>query len=67
MTIDGATMANLAASVGHAAQARDAIAVAVMKKAMDIEAAHAQQLVAALPDVSSVNDSLLGRQVDVKV
>jgi hypothetical protein len=45
---------------------RDAVGTAVLKKAMDIQAQNAMQLLDALPKVSS-NPPNLGNSVDVKV
>lgn len=45
---------------------RDAVGTAVLKKAMDIQARNAMQLLEALPQVSS-NPPNLGNSVDIKV
>lgn len=45
---------------------RDAVGTAVLKKAMDIQAQNAKQLLEALPQVAS-NPSHLGNSVDIKV
>ena len=45
---------------------RDAVGTAVLKKAMDIQARNAMQLLEALPQVAS-NPPNLGNSVDIKV
>lgn len=44
----------------------DAISVRVLKKAMEVEAQSALQLLQALPQSNTVNPSHLGQNVDVK-
>ncbi|NTV68676.1 MAG: putative motility protein [Azonexaceae bacterium] len=53
-------------SVLSQAQTGDAVGTAVLKKAIDIQAQNAMQLLQALPQVSS-NPPNLGNSVDVKV
>jgi hypothetical protein len=47
-------------------QTGDAVSTAVLKKAMDIQASNAMQLLEALPQVPS-NPPNLGNSVDIKV
>jgi hypothetical protein len=63
--MDMASIANMSTSLSQA-RTGDAVAVLVMKKAMDIQAQTALQLLQALPQTSS-NPPNLGNSVDVRV
>ena len=67
MAIDGVTMSTMATNLGYTAQAEKAVAVAVLKKALDIEKSHVQQLLATLSNVPPDTDGLLGQNVNVHV
>jgi hypothetical protein len=62
--MDITAIASLASNVAATAPS-DAVGVAVLKKALDIEAANALALVQALPDIPSVNlPAHLGQNID---
>lgn len=63
--MDMAAIGNMSTALAQA-RTGDAVAVLVMKKAMNIQAQTALQLLQALPQVAS-NPSNLGNGVDVRV
>lgn len=63
--MDISTAGSLSSSLAQM-RTGDAVGIAVLKKAMEIQAAGALQLLAAIPQVSS-NPGHLGTQIDVKV
>jgi hypothetical protein len=63
--MDMASIGNMSTSLSQA-RTGDAVAVLVMKKAMDIQEQTALQLLQALPQTSS-NPPNLGNSVDVRV
>ncbi len=62
-------VSGLAAAATEMSQAKivDAVQLAVLKRAMDIEAAGAMQLVQAATQVISNNPPNLGNQIDISV
>lgn len=63
--MDMAAIGNMSTTLAQA-RTGDAVAVLVMKKAMDIQAQTALQLLQALPQFAS-NPPSLGNSVDVRV
>lgn len=63
--MDIASIGNMSTSLSQA-RTGDAVAVLVMKKAMDVQAQTALQLLQALPPVAN-NPPNLGSSVDVRV
>lgn len=63
--MDVSSLGGLSAALSPV-EVKDAANTLVLKKAMDIQAQNAMQLLEALPQVSS-NPSNLGNSVDVKV
>lgn len=63
--MDIAAVGNMSSALSQA-RTGDAVAVLVMKKAMDIQAQTALQLLQALPQAAS-NPPNLGNSVDVRV
>ena len=63
--MDTASIANMSTSLSRA-RTGDAVAVLVMKKALDVQAESALQLLQALPPVAN-NPPNLGNSVDVRV
>ena len=59
MDISGVQSASIASSVGQ----NDAIGIAVLKKAMDIQEQSATQLIQSIPELPDK----LGKNIDVKV
>ena len=59
-------IANVAASVSAAQQARtvDTVALTVLRKSLDLQAQSAQQLIAALPQPAANNPPHLGNTVN---
>ena len=59
-------IANVAANVSAAQQARtgDAVALAVLRKSLDLQAQSAQQQIAALPQPAANNPPNLGNTVN---
>lgn len=63
--MDMASIGNMSTTLGQA-RTGDAVAILVMKKALDVQAQTALQLLQALPQVAS-NPPNLGNSVDVRV
>lgn len=64
MDVGSASSIASAASQMSEARTGDAVAIAVLKKAMDIQAQGAAQLIQALPPVPAVNPPNLGNAVN---
>lgn len=64
MDVGSASSIASAASQMSEARTGDAVAIAVLKKAMDIQAQSAAQLIQALPPVPAVNPPNLGNTVN---
>jgi hypothetical protein len=62
--MDAMSIANVATSLAQA-QTESAVQVAVLRKAMDIQAQGAQQLIQAAAQAIPVNPPNLGKNVDV--
>jgi hypothetical protein len=62
--MDISSLGSLSSALAQA-QTGDAVGTLVLKKAMDIQAQSAMQLIAALPDVPN-NPPNLGNSVDLK-
>ncbi|MDR1889987.1 MAG: YjfB family protein [Zoogloeaceae bacterium] len=62
MEINSSNIGSLASQTG---QAPDAINIAVLKKAIDMQAQAAAQLIEALPQ-ATVNPSNLGQNIDLR-
>jgi hypothetical protein len=64
--MDVGSVSSIASAATQMSQAKtgDAVAIAVLKKAMDIETQGAAQLLAALPQPSGSNPPNLGNKVD---
>lgn len=62
--MDISSLGSLSSALAQA-QIGDAVGTLVLKKAMDIQAQSAMQLIAALPDVPN-NPPNLGNSVDIK-
>jgi hypothetical protein len=63
--MDAASIANMSTSLSQA-RTGDAVAVLVMKKAMEVQEQTALQLLQALPQVAN-NPANLGNSIDVRV
>ncbi len=63
--MDVSTVSQLASSLSQA-RTGDAVGVQVLKKAMDLQAQNAAQLIAALPQAPA-NPPHLGQSIDVRV
>ncbi|MGL5631142.1 MAG: YjfB family protein [Azovibrio sp.] len=63
--MDVNSVASLASSMSQG-RTGDAVNVLVLKKAMDIQAQSAAQLIAAIPQPAAVNPPNLGQNVDLK-
>lgn len=63
--MDAASIANISTSLSQA-RTGDAVAVLVMKKAMEVQEQTALQLLQALPQVAN-NPANLGNSIDVRV
>ena len=64
--MDVSSIASLATSLASA-QTNDAVGIALLKKAMDIGAANAEALIAALPEIATIAGNLpphLGQNVN---
>lgn len=64
--MDVSAIANLSTSLSQAKTA-DAVQVSVLKKALDVNAQGALQLIAAASNIIPVNPPNLGTQIDIKV
>lgn len=64
--MDVSSIASMATSLAST-QTNDAVGISVLRKAMDIGAAHAEQLIASLPEVPVAASNLplhLGQNID---
>ena len=70
MELSGISSATLASISGTSTRNGDAVAISVLKKAMDIQASSAAQLIASAQSSAPASPdpaSSLGRHIDVKV
>ncbi|THF56554.1 YjfB family protein [Pseudothauera rhizosphaerae] len=63
--MDVTAVASLATSLSQA-RTGDAVGVLVLKKAINLQAQHAAQLIAALPQPAASNPPNLGQNIDVR-
>ena len=66
MDFNGISSATMTAIAGNSTRNGDAVAISVLKKAMDAQASQAQQMIAAVPKSAPDADSLVGQNIDVR-